>query len=153
MKKILGALMMCTALVAPQAAIARPVEITVEMKNFRGPKAYAGIYLVNPDGSFHSDLAVAGKEAKYQAHLRGWYRGVSRSGRVDGVTGASVGGGRTITITADIADALINAGYKVQVDTAVEDFGEHRAEASVDLAVSGQAVPGRGFVQSLSVKM
>jgi len=153
MKKLFAALIIGTALVAPEMAFARPVKITVEMKNFRGPKAYAGVYLVKPDGSFHSDLAVAGKERKYQAHLRGWYRGVRRSGRVDGVTGASVGRGRSFSVTADIADALINAGYKVQVDTAVEDSGEHRAEAIVGLDASKRTVRGRGFVKSLSVKM
>ena len=153
MKKLLATLLVGTALISPELAIARAVEITVEMKNFRGPRAYAGIYLVKPDGSFHSDIAVAGTEPKYQSHLRGWYRGIRRTGRVDGVTGASVGGGRSFTITADIADALINAGYKVQIDTAVEDFGEHRAEATVELNASTQAATGSGFVKSLRVKM
>ncbi len=155
MKKIMAAFLISTALVAPQSAFARPVQVTAQLKGYPGPAAYIGVYLVKPDGSFHSSIAVAGQKQKYQAHLRGWYRGVSRVGRIDGITGASVGGGRTLKVTADIADALIDAGYKIQVDTAVEDVGEYRSEASVSLDVTKKtnSAPGRGFIKSLTVKM
>lgn len=155
MKRLIAALLMGTAIVTPQIAQARPVQISVQMKQYPGPAAYAGIYLVKPDGSFHSDIAVAGQKDKYRAHLRGWFRGVSSTGRIDGVSGASIGSGRTLKVTAEISDALIKAGYKIQVDTAVEDYGESRVDASIDLKSAGSSASaaGRGFVQSLSVKM
>jgi len=154
MKKLLSALLISTAIVAPQAATARPVEVTAELKNYRGPNAYIGVYLVGPDGQFHSSLAVAGHKQKYQQHLRGWFRGVSRTGSADVISGASVGGGRTLKITADIADALIDAGYSIQVDTAVEDYGDFRADAIAPLSPNANAeLSNRGVVQSLFVKM
>jgi hypothetical protein len=70
---------------------------------------------------------------------------------VDAITGASVGAGRTLTVTVDLADALIDAGYQIRVDSAVEKNADRPAEVVAPLITSGkqQAVAGRGFVQSL----
>lgn len=156
MKKILSILVVSTALVVPHHAMARSVTISAELTNYRGPGAYLAVYLTAPDGSYESTLWVAGTKQKYYGHLRGWARAISRSGgRVDGVTGASIGSGRTLKISADISDAMIDAGYKIHVDTAVEDYGEHTNDAVVSLSSSnnGVAVAGKGFIRSLSVKM
>ncbi len=156
MKKILSILLVSTALVIPHHAMARSVTISAEMANYRGPGAYVAIYLTGPDGRYDSTLWVAGTKQKYYGHLRGWARAISRSGgRIDGVTGASVGSGRTLNISANISDAMIDAGYKIHVDTAVEDFGEHTNDAVLSLSSSnnGLAVAGKGFLRSLSVKM
>ena len=40
---------------------------------------------------------------------------------VDGITGASVGSGRTLEVSMDLADALFDAGYTLHVDAAAED--------------------------------
>ena len=42
--------------------------------------------------------------------------------QIDGITGASVGEGRSLKMTVDLADALIDAGYKLNVDAAAEDM-------------------------------
>jgi hypothetical protein len=64
------------------------------------------------------------------------------------VTGASVGAGRTLTVTPDISAAMIDAGYVLHIDAAAENIGEHPNDIAVPLtsAGSGKAVSGNGFV-------
>ena len=156
MKKIAAALMLATAIVAPEIALAKDVTITAQMSNYRGPGAYLAIYVTDASGVYHSTLWVAGGKAKYYRHLRDWVRGISAAGgSIDGITGASVGGGQTLTVNASIADALIDAGYQIRVDSAVEEAGEYAAEIVVPLeqASSGVAVSGPGYVDNLTVSM
>ena len=74
---------------------------------------------------------------------------------MDGITGASVGSGRTLKVTLDLADALFDAGYQVHIDSAVEDFGEAPSEVVVPLTSNnaGKAVSGRRFIKAFSFDM
>lgn len=156
MKKIASLLLLATALVTPSVAFAKNVTVTAEVANYRGPGSYLAIYLTKPNGSYASTLWVAGQNREFYRHLRGWVRGISAAGgNIDGITGASVGSGRTLTVNLHLADALIDAGYKIQIDSAVENFGEYTGDAVVPLATSssGKAVAGKGFVKSLTVQM
>ena len=65
---------------------------------------------------------MAGGKSKYYQHLSDWHRATGgNTAQVNGITGASVGAGRTLEITLDLADALFDAGYTLHIDTAVED--------------------------------
>lgn len=156
MKKTFAALAVSTALLAPNIAYAKTVSATVTMKGFQGPPAYVAVYLTKPDGQFHSTLSVKGHKSKYRRHLRGWIRGASRSNQpLDAISGASVGSGRTFTVSANVKDALLNAGYQVHVDTAVEDQGEFRSDAAVKISSAKPSVSasGKGFVKSLQIQV
>ncbi len=153
MKKIASTTALCLTLaLLATPAQARPVTITTTMKPYGGDGAYLALYLTNAQGTYSRTLWVSGRKTKYWSHLSGWYRATRGApAGVDAITGASIGSGRTLTVTVDIADALINAGYQIRVDSAVEDIADRPAEVVAPLAASGrrQAVAGRGFVQSL----
>lgn len=156
MKKIVTTLLLATALVTPEIAFAKNVTITTQVASYGGPYAYVAIYLTGPDGRYESTIWVAGQRAQYQRHLRGWVRSAGAdAGRVDGITGASVGSGQTLKLNVNIADALIDAGYQIHVDSAVENYGEYpdNIVAPLSAAKSGVAVSGNGFVKSLTVNM
>ena len=93
---------------------------------------------------------VAGTKSKYWRHLRDWYKASGGRAKVDGVSGASVGAGQTLRATVEIADALLDAGYEIHVDTAVEDMAENPSEVVVPLTTGdgGKAVAGKGYVAS-----
>ena len=138
------------------AAQAREVTITTTLNTYRGNAAYLAIYLTNPDGKYERTLWVAGKKSKYYKHLLDWARGSGvRATEYEGMTGASVSGGDSLTIKADIDDALIDAGYLIRVDSAVEDKRENRIDAEVTLTASGAGTPvsGRGYVNTLSYSL
>jgi hypothetical protein len=153
-KILLPAVAATAAFVAPTIASARPVTIETSMKAYGGPGAYAAIWVADAAGKYKGTLWLAGDAAKYWRHLADWQRASGgRASEVDGITGASVGSGKTLKITVDLADALIDAGYVVHVDTAVEDGRDVSADALAPLAAdqSGKPVAGKGYVKTLKV--
>ncbi|MDR2155509.1 MAG: DUF2271 domain-containing protein, partial [Burkholderiaceae bacterium] len=97
-----------------------------------------------------------GGKAKYYKNLADWNRlSASDAQRLAGVTGASVGAGRTLKVTADLADALIDAGYEIRIDAAVEDMRDSPSEIRMPLtaAGSGKAQTGKQYIQSVTYQL
>ncbi|UJW85007.1 DUF2271 domain-containing protein [Devosia sp. SL43] len=153
MKKLAALLMLATALCAPSIAMARDVSIQTSLVQYSGHAAYLAVYLTNPDGSYNSTLWVSGQKTKYYGDLRGWARAASGGGslNLDGITGASVGSGETLTVHANLADTLLDAGYRIHVDTAVENGGQYADDAVIDLTSTPATASGTGYVNSISL--
>ncbi|MEX6505924.1 DUF2271 domain-containing protein [Jiella sp. M17.18] len=156
MKSLLAVLSLTTALTIPGVAMARPVTLTAQMTNYGGDGAYFAVYLTNRSGAYAGTLWLAGSRSRYFRHLTEWYRAASStSARIHGVTGASVGAGRTAKVSLDIADALFDAGYTLHVDAAAENMRESRNEVSLPLTTqgSGKAARGRRYVARFAYHM
>lgn len=156
MRSILAALALTTALTLPGIAMARPVTLTTTLKTYGGDGAYLAIYVTDAKGAYAGTLWMAGGKSKYYEHLSDWYRATrGNTAEINGITGASVGAGRTLEITLDLADALFDAGYTVHVDAAVEDMRDSPNEVAVPLtaAGAGQTVQGRRYVASFGYGM
>lgn len=138
------------ALAAPSAALARPVTFEAQLSDFGGDGAYLAMYLTDRSGAYHGTLWVAAPKTRYWRHLTDWYRATGGKAKVDGISGASVGAGKTLRVTVDLADALLDAGYEVRIDTAVEKMKDNPSEVVVPLTTSGAGKPaaGRGYVRS-----
>lgn len=152
----LTALAAASALAYPAAGQSREVTVNTMLKNYGGDGAYLALYLTDAQGTYARTLWVAGGKAKYYKHLRDWNRlSAADSKRLAGVTGASVGAGRTLTVTADLADALIDAGYEIRIDAAAEDMRESPSEIRVPLtsAGAGQPQPGKNYIESLTYQL
>jgi len=152
----LAATLALPALAYAPAAEARSVTLSTQLRPYGGNGAYLAIYLVDAQGRFHSTLRVAGPKAKYHTHLSAWSRGrTAETARIDGITGASVGSGQALRVTVEIADALIDAGYQIRVDSAVEDGRDNPAEITVPLssAANGRSVSGRGYIAAFKFDM
>lgn len=144
------------ALALPVAAQARTLTVTTQLKNYGGDGAYLAVYLTDAKGAYAGTLWVAGGKAKYYKHLSDWNRlSAGDARRVQGITGASVGAGRTLKVTADLADALIDAGYEIRVDAAVEDMRESPSEVRVPLTAAGAGKPqgGKQYIQAFSYQL
>jgi len=153
MKKLAAMLMLATALVAPGMAMARDVTIETSLVQYSGHAAYLAVYLTNPDGSYNSTLWVSGQKSKYYGHLGGWARAASSAGslNLDGITGASVGGGQTLTVHASLADTLLDAGYQIHIDTAAENGGQYADDAVIALTSTPATAAGTGYVNTISL--
>lgn len=153
MKKLVSCLALSAAMALPNLAAARPVTLTTALKNYGGNGAYLALYLTDANGAYVRTLWVAGEKSKYYKHLPDWYRatGGNRS-QIDGITGASVGAGRSLKVTVDLADALFDAGYKLNVDAAAEDMQDSPRDVSVPLTTTGAGKPvaGRRYVAGFS---
>lgn len=150
MKYAFPAAAMAAALAVPSTVSARQVTFETQLSNYGGDGAYVVTYVTDRAGHYQGTLWMAGNKVKYYRHLRDWYRLTGGGARVDGVTGASVGAGKTLRVTVDVANALIDAGYEVHIDTAVEKMSENPSEVIAPLTTSGAAKPvkGRGYVKS-----
>ena len=153
MKHILLVLSILSGLALSMSAQAREVTFTTQLARYNGSGAYFAIYLLDGNDKYQQTIWVAGKERKYYSHLRGWSRASGkRAAEYDGKTGASITSGRSLTITQNIDDSLIDSGYKIVIDSAVEDGNSNQADVSTSLttAGSGKAVIGSGYVMSLT---
>ena len=155
-KPLLTTLAAACALALPLASQARQVTLSTQLKNYGGDGAYLAVYLTDAKGAYARTLWVAGGKAKYYKHLADWNRmSASDARRLAGVTGASVGAGRTLKVTAELADALIDAGYEIRIDAAVEDIRDSPGEVRVPLTTQNAGKPqaGKQYIQSLSYQL
>ena len=151
MNKLASCLLLSSAIALSGPVAAHPVMLTATLKNYGGDGAYLALYLTDANGDYVRTLWVAGKKSKYHKHLTDWYRAAgSDRTRIDGITGASVGAGRNLEVTVDLADALFDAGYALNLDAAAEDMPESPRDVSVPLTTSGagKTVAGRRYVAS-----
>ncbi|MGV8985553.1 MAG: DUF2271 domain-containing protein [Cypionkella sp.] len=148
------ALILSLAALAPLAAEAAPVKFSVTIAQYSGPNTFLAMYLTDAAGNFKSTVWVAGDRTRYWRHLRSWFQATGGSG-ADGVTGASVGSGRTLTVTHDISAAMIDAGYVLHIDAAAENIGESPDEIAIPLtkAGAGQDISGNGFIANFKYQM
>jgi len=156
MKSLIAALVATTALTLPSMALARPVTLTTTLNSYGGAGAYLAFYVTDAQGAYAGSLWMAGGKSKYYKHLSDWYRATAGSAaEINGITGASVGAGRQLSITLDLADALFDAGYVLHVDAAVEDMRDSPSEVQVPLTSTGsaQANQGRRYIASLVYDM
>ena len=156
MKKTLSILALTTALTLPAMASARPVTFTTQLNNYGGKGAYLAFYVTDSTGAYVGSLWMAGGKSRYYQHLQGWMRATGGDiGQVNGITGASVGSGRTLEITLDLADAVFDAGYTLHIDAAAEHMRESPREINVPLtsANNGKVLRGRGYIAGFTYKM
>lgn len=157
MKKLLALLLIGTAFATPSLAYARDITLTGQMQDYYGPEAYIAVYLTKADGTYDSTLYVAGRKTRYYRDLTGWARYAASDSNLNlnGITGASIGAGTDFTIDISLSDALIDAGYVLHVDSAVEHQGSVPDDVVVPLSSdqSGVAHNGEAFVKTLTVNM
>lgn len=153
MKSLFAALALTTAIIAPDLATARPITLTTNLAQYGGPGAYLSLYVTDASGAYVGSLWMAGGKSKYYRHLSDWARLTGGDvAQVDGITGASVGSGRSLELTMDLADALFDAGYTLHIDAAAEDMRESPNEIAVPLTTkgAGQPVKGRRYIANFS---
>jgi len=156
MKSILATLALTTALTLPGLAMARPVTLSTPLNGYGGDGAYLALYVTDAQGAYAGSLWMAGGKSRYYEHLSDWYRATAGDpAQISGITGASIGAGRTLEITLDLADALFDAGYTLHVDAAVEDMRDSPNEIAVPLTTEGAGMPvrGRRYVASFTYAM
>jgi hypothetical protein len=156
LKSLLATLALTTALTLPGLAMARPVTLTTTLTNYGGNGAYLALYVTDASGAYVGSLWMAGGKSRYYEHLTDWYRATGGDpAQINGITGASVGAGRELSITLDLADALFDAGYVLHVDAAVEDMRDSPSEIVVPLTSdgAGQAKRGRRYISAFTYDM
>lgn len=155
-RSFLATLAVTTVLAFPAAALAKPVTLTTTLKDYGGNGAYLAIYVTDKNGAYAGSLWMAGTKSKYYQHLANWYQATGGdTAQIDGITGASVGSGRTLEVTLDLKDALFDAGYTLHVDAGVEDMRDSPDDVKVPLTSAGAGTPvkGRRYISTFTYGM
>lgn len=152
MKSLLATLALTTALTFPGLALARNVTLTTQMADYAGQGAYLAYYLTDATGAYAGSLWMAGGKAKYYRHLQDWSALGGQEADVAGITGASVGAGRSLTISLDLNDAIFDAGYVLHIDASVEDMRDSPNEIEVPLTTdgAGKTTTSTGYIASFA---
>lgn len=121
----------------------------LQMNSYDGEGAYVIISLINPNNEYEKTLYVLGKDEDWYADISGWwnYYGKKRYA-LDGITGATLSGGKTGVSIIEIEDAKIDAGYKIRFETAVEDLKYYTKDIEFELtseSVKSKKV-GEGYI-------
>ena len=135
-------------------ADARPVTFDVAMANYSGRQAYWVAYVVDSKGSYVSTLYAAGGSGRFFEHLDRWWRMFTRAHRpVDGSTGASMGAGSRTSFMVEVPDKMLNAGFTLRIESAVEGqyYVPDEAAVPLDDAHNGAATAGKSYLQTLTV--
>ena len=85
--------------------------------------------------------------------MTGWARGSGlRTSEYDGISGASVTSGKTLTVSLELADTYIDTGFQLRVDSSVEDMRDNRNDVVVPLTSEGAGKPvnGNGYVKTFT---
>ncbi|WP_028298530.1 DUF2271 domain-containing protein [Olivibacter sitiensis] len=94
----------------------------VQMTNYMGEGAYIVISVIDSKGAYVKTLYVLGSDKKWYPDVKEWYKAYSKKpANISAITGASVTGGDRSVNVIEIENAMINAGYKLRFETAVED--------------------------------
>ncbi len=156
LKPLMTTLAVTTALTAPGIAAARQVTFSTTLNNYGGPPAFLAYYVTDANGAYVGTLWMAGARARYYEHLDGWYRASGGDmSQLNGITGASVGSGQTLTITLDLVDSVFDAGYVLHIDAAAENMRSVPNDVKVPLtaAGAGQGVKGKGYIARFTYSM
>ena len=122
----------------------------IQMKNYNGEKAYVVISLLNPKGEYEKTLYVQGNDDEWYFDITSWwdFQGKKRAS-LDGITGATIGGGERKISIISIDNDKIDKGYKIRFETAVEDQEYYKNDVEFELtaaAIKGK-IEGKGFIR------
>ncbi|OLS53826.1 DUF2271 domain-containing protein [Rhodovulum sulfidophilum] len=115
------------------------------MADYGGDGAYLAYSVTDASGAYAGSLWVAWVKAKYYKSLSGWCAATGGdSAEVEGISDASVGACRTLTVRLDLAEALFDAGYELHNAAAVEDMRDSLSEIVLPLGTEGLSRPVAG---------
>lgn len=139
MKKICFALLVFFAL---HTSAQDKYKCMVQMTNYNGEAAYMVVSLIDPQGNYQKTLYVFGDNGKYYDSLKKWfvfYEG--KKEKIDAITGASITQGDRKTITLNLDKNLLDQGYKIRFESAVEDQNYYTTDAEVPF--SSESLKGK----------
>jgi uncharacterized FAD-dependent dehydrogenase len=122
----------------------------LQMVNYDGKKAYIVVSLVDAKNNHVKTLYMMGKEEQWYDSLKDWEKSQRKKPEnLSAITGASIGGGARTTISLSLDESLINKGYKIKFESAVEDEKHYATDVVVPYTTKGivEKVEGKGYIR------
>lgn len=155
MKKILSIAVVTASMLVSNLVQAKDVTFTTQLGEYSGKAAYIAIYLTNAQGKFEQTIWLSGTKKRYYRALRGWAQASGmNSDEYDGKTGATIPSNSSNSVTLDLDDSLIDAGYHIHIDVAAEGNRPSRDDVVTELTTknAGKSVQGSSYIKSFGYK-
>ncbi len=127
----------------------------VQLNDYKGDEAYFAMYLVDDKDKYVRTLWVSGDNPRWYPDQPRWWKYLGRNPQdLDAITGASTAPGDRAVIRIPLEDKILDAGYKVRVDTSVEDQENYQEDVEVELSSKNMKAkhPGTGYVRYFRFK-
>lgn len=126
----------------------------VQMINYEGEKAYVITSLIDPDGNYKATLHIHGDDDEWYHEITEWWNYFGKQKRnVDGITGATLGGGERNVFLFNVDEDLIGKGYKIRFETSVEDQEYHTKDLEIplDSEITKAKIQGNGYIRYVRI--
>ena len=126
----------------------------IQMNAYKGESAYVVVSLVNANNKYEKTLAVLGPDKKWYDSLTEWYKAQqAKPEKLDAITGASIKGGDRRITTFTIDDKLLNRGYKIRFESAVEDQKYFADDVIIPLTTEKitEKADGKGYIKMVKL--
>lgn len=146
----LGLFLLCISMVSKEKSTSTKYKCMVQLVNYTGEGAYIIVSLLNENGEYMKTLQVLGDDEEWYPDLRQWwvyYR--EDKVNIDGITGATIGGGERSVFVIEIEDELLDAGNQLRFETAVEDQKYHTQDLQIPLTTNNTKgkFEGNGYIR------
>lgn len=139
-------LLACTSTTMAQTS---KYKCMVQMDAYDGEPAYVVVSLISPKGDYEKTLYMLGNNQKWYSAFKEWFKFFNKTKKLNAKTGASVGGGDRVMVNLEIEDTVIDKGYKLRFESAVEDQKYYATDVEVPLTaevLAGKA-DGKGYIK------
>lgn len=154
LKKAIAASMFA-AVAMPSVSQAAEGTLLVQLNDYDGYEAFYAMYLVDPEGRYVRTLWVAGSKPQFFKDMPRWWKYLGRAPQdIDAITGASVAPGDRDVVRIDLDDDILDAGYKIRIETSVEDQNNYPDDVEVELDSKHMKdkIPGTGYIRYFRYK-
>ena len=132
----------------------------IEMIEYRGEGAYIAVSLMDENDKYLKTLHVLGEDKTWFFDMRLFWANLKSNGligddayysHVDGITGPTIGGGKSLVVPLLLNKSEIDKGYKILFETAVEDKGYFKSDITFELTEKSlnDTYEGSGFIKSV----
>ena len=126
----------------------------IQMTNYTGEGAYIIVSIMDEKGEYMESLRVMGDDEEWYPDLNLWYDFyAAEKPEIDGITGATLSGGKRSIFSVEIDQSKINAGYTLRIETAVEDQKYVPDEVEIPMTTEGLAgkYDGKDYIRYVRI--
>tara|TARA_R110002072_G_scaffold192136_4_gene348968 strand:- start:4357 stop:4833 length:477 start_codon:yes stop_codon:yes gene_type:complete len=126
----------------------------IQMKNYKGEKAYVITSLIDAKGKYVNTLHIHGDDDEWYHEISEWWKYFGKKKRnIDGISGATIGGGERNVFLFQIDSKYFNQGYKIRFESSVEDQEYHVKDLEIpfDSTMMQGKIEGSGYIRYVRI--
>ncbi len=143
-------ILLFTLLAFTNATETTKVKCMIQLTNYSGEGAYVVVSLLNPEGAYEKTLYVQGTDKEWYSDITEWWKFYGkRRPDIDAISGETVAGGERTISVLDIDTDILDKGYNIRFETAVEDQEYYTDDVQFELTSESltSKVEGKGFIR------